>query len=106
MSRKSVERGQITLHPGGIPHGPHPGTVEKSIGKESTDEMAVMIDPFHPLMITEEELKIEDPDYYKSWQEMVEGKEATSSKKTNPKKKTKKKTTNDKQTEYTNITNS
>ncbi|HEY9560641.1 MAG TPA: homogentisate 1,2-dioxygenase [Anseongella sp.] len=72
MSRKSVERGQITLHPGGIPHGPHPGTVEKSIGKESTDELAVMIDPFHPLMITEEALKIEDPDYYKSWQEMVE----------------------------------
>src|SRR3546814_2288048 len=63
MSRKSVERGQITLHPGGIPHGPHPGTVEKSIGKESTDELAVMIDPFHPLMITEEALKIEDPDY-------------------------------------------
>lgn len=72
MSRKSVERGQITLHPGGIPHGPHPGTVEKSIGKEKTDELAVMIDPFHPLMITEEGVKIEDPDYYKSWQEMVE----------------------------------
>src|SRR3546814_18932596 len=47
MSRKSVERGQITLHPGGIPHGPHPGTVEKSIGKEYTDELAVMINPFH-----------------------------------------------------------
>ncbi|QEC51053.1 homogentisate 1,2-dioxygenase [Anseongella ginsenosidimutans] len=72
MSRRNVERGQITLHPGGIPHGPHPGAVEKSIGKEATDELAVMIDPFHPLMITEEALKIEDPDYYKSWQEMVE----------------------------------
>ncbi|RZL49404.1 MAG: homogentisate 1,2-dioxygenase, partial [Pedobacter sp.] len=50
MSRKSVVKGQITLHPGGIPHGPHPGTVEKSIGKEKTDELAVMIDPFKPLM--------------------------------------------------------
>jgi len=67
MSRKSVERGQITLHPGGIPHGPHPGTVEKSIGKESTEELAVMIDPFKPLMITEDALEIEDPNYYKSW---------------------------------------
>ncbi len=67
MSRKSVEKGQITLHPGGIPHGPHPGTVEQSIGKESTEELAVMIDPFRPLMLTEEALAIEDPDYYKSW---------------------------------------
>ncbi|OAQ39915.1 homogentisate 1,2-dioxygenase [Pedobacter psychrophilus] len=67
MSRKSVEKGQITLHPGGIPHGPHPGTVEKSIGKESTEELAVMIDPFRPLMLTENALEIEDPNYYKSW---------------------------------------
>jgi len=67
MSRKSVERGQITLHPGGIPHGPHPGTVEKSIGQVKTEELAVMIDPFRPLMLTEEALTIEDPDYYKSW---------------------------------------
>ena len=67
MSRKSVERGQITLHPGGIPHGPHPGTVEKSIGKESTAELAVMIDPFKPLMLTEDAIAIEDPEYYKSW---------------------------------------
>lgn len=67
MSRKSVERGQITLHPGGIPHGPHPGTVEKSIGKESTEELAVMIDPFKPLMLTEDAIEIEDPNYYKSW---------------------------------------
>jgi homogentisate 1,2-dioxygenase len=67
MSRKSVERGQITLHPGGIPHGPHPGTVEKSIGQEETKELAVMIDPFKPLMLTEDALAIEDPDYYKSW---------------------------------------
>ncbi len=67
MSRKSVERGQITLHPGGIPHGPHPGTVEKSIGQTKTEELAVMIDPFRPLMLTEEALLIEDQDYYKSW---------------------------------------
>lgn len=72
MSRKSVEKGQITLHPGGIPHGPHPGTVEKSIGKESTGELAVMIDPFKPLMITEYAIEIEDPDYFRSWQENVE----------------------------------
>ena len=68
MSRKSVVKGQITLHPGGIPHGPHPGTVEKSIGKESTDELAVMIDPFKPLMLTQEALDIEDGNYHKSWQ--------------------------------------
>ncbi len=67
MSRKNVVKGQITLHPGGIPHGPHPGLVEKSIGKESTEELAVMIDPFHPLMLTEDAIKIEDPNYYKSW---------------------------------------
>lgn len=68
MSRKSVEKGQITLHPGGIPHGPHPGTVEKSIGKESTEELAVMIDPFRPLKLTQYALEIEDENYYKSWQ--------------------------------------
>jgi homogentisate 1,2-dioxygenase len=69
MSRKSVEKGQITLHPGGIPHGPHPGTVEKSIGKPSTEELAVMVDPFRPLMLTEDAVAIEDPDYYASWLE-------------------------------------
>jgi homogentisate 1,2-dioxygenase len=67
MSRKSVEKGQITLHPGGIPHGPHPGTVEKSIGKETTEELAVMVDPFRPLMLTEDAIAIEDEDYYRSW---------------------------------------
>lgn len=67
MSRNNVEKGQITLHPGGIPHGPHPGTVEKSIGQTRTDELAVMIDPFRPLMLTDEALRIEDPDYYHSW---------------------------------------
>ncbi|MFA6260630.1 MAG: homogentisate 1,2-dioxygenase [Bacteroidia bacterium] len=69
MSRKHVERGMITLHPKGIPHGPHPGTVEKSIGKTETRELAVMIDPFYPLQITAEAMKLEDPEYYKSWVE-------------------------------------
>ncbi len=67
MSRKHVERGMITLHPLGIPHGPHPGTVEKSIGAKETLELAVMIDTFKPLFLTKEALKIEDPSYYKSW---------------------------------------
>jgi homogentisate 1,2-dioxygenase len=69
MSRKHVERGMITLHPKGIPHGPHPGTVEKSIGKTETRELAVMIDPFHPLMITEDAVSVEDPGYWKTWVE-------------------------------------
>lgn len=67
MSRKHVDVGMITLHPLGIPHGPHPGTVEKSIGAEKTEELAVMVDTFHPLWITEEALKGEDKDYFKSW---------------------------------------
>lgn len=67
MSRNHIEKGQITLHPGGIPHGPHPGAIERSIGKEKTDELAVMIDPFRPLKITEEAMKLNVEDYYKSW---------------------------------------
>ncbi|MCB9082371.1 MAG: homogentisate 1,2-dioxygenase [Lewinellaceae bacterium] len=67
MSRKHVERGMITLHPGGIPHGPHPGTVEKSIGAKETRELAVMIDTFRPLQLTEAAVAIEDPNYYQSW---------------------------------------
>ena len=69
MSRKSVSRGQITLHPGGIPHGPHPGTVEKSIGAKATAELAVMVDTFKPLWLTKEAVRINMPDYYKSWME-------------------------------------
>ena len=69
MSRKHVERGMITLHPGGIPHGPHPGTAEKSIGKKGTEELAVMVDTFKPLLMTEHAVGIEDEDYYKSWLE-------------------------------------
>ena len=67
MSRKNVDKGQITLHPAGIPHGPHPGTMEKSIGKKETHELAVMVDTFKPLMVTEEALKIADDSYYQSW---------------------------------------
>lgn len=67
MSRKSVERGQITLHPGGIPHGPHLGTVEKSIGAKETHELAVMVDTFRPLKMTEYAAGIEDGEYYRSW---------------------------------------
>ncbi len=67
MSRNNIEKGQITLHPGGIPHGPHPGAIERSIGKKETGELAVMIDPFRPVMITEAALKLEVNDYYKSW---------------------------------------
>ncbi len=67
MSRKAVTRGMITLHPGGIPHGPHPGTVEKSLGQKETKELAVMIDTFRPLWITEDGAKIMNDNYYKSW---------------------------------------
>jgi homogentisate 1,2-dioxygenase len=67
MSRNNIEKGQLTLHPGGIPHGPHPGAIERSIGKKQTEELAVMIDPFQPMMITEEALTVEVKDYYKSW---------------------------------------
>lgn len=69
MSRKHVTRGMITLHPAGIPHGPHPGAVEKSIGKKETGELAVMVDTFHPLQLTELALSIEDPGYTMSWAE-------------------------------------
>jgi homogentisate 1,2-dioxygenase len=67
MSRKHVERGQLTLHPTGIPHGPHPGAVEKSIGQKETGELAVMIDTFKPLKITQAALDIEDKEYFLSW---------------------------------------
>ncbi|MCU7550044.1 homogentisate 1,2-dioxygenase [Chitinophagaceae bacterium LB-8] len=69
MSRKNVTRGMITLHPGGIPHGPHPGAVEKSIGAKETKELAVMVDTFHPLMITKQALEIENENYVMSWAE-------------------------------------
>lgn len=67
MSRNNIGKGQFTLHPAGVPHGPHPGAIERSIGKKETQELAVMIDPFKPLKITTEALKCEVKDYYKSW---------------------------------------
>jgi homogentisate 1,2-dioxygenase len=69
MSRKHVTRGMITLHPSGIPHGPHPGAVEKSIGAKETPELAVMVDTFRPLQLTNYALEIEDQDYEMSWAE-------------------------------------
>jgi homogentisate 1,2-dioxygenase len=69
MSRKNVTRGMITLHPAGIPHGPHPGAVEKSIGKKETGELAVMVDTFHPLQLTKTALEIENQGYTMSWAE-------------------------------------
>lgn len=69
MSRKGIDRGSFTLHPGGLPHGPHPGTVEKSIGAKETKELAVMIDTFRPLFPTEEALQFVDDNYPMSWTE-------------------------------------
>jgi homogentisate 1,2-dioxygenase len=59
----------ITLHPAGIPHGPHTGAVEKSIGAKETKELAVMVDTFHPLMLNKQALDIENEDYVMSWAE-------------------------------------
>ncbi len=67
MSRNNIQKGQITLHPMGIPHGPHPGAAERSIGKKDTEELAVMIDTFKPLKLTKQALGIENKDYFKSW---------------------------------------
>lgn len=67
MSRNNIDKGNITLHPAGIPHGPHPGATERSIGQTVTEELAVMVDTFKPLMVTEEAMKILIKDYHKSW---------------------------------------
>jgi homogentisate 1,2-dioxygenase len=67
MSRTGVEPGQMTLHPAGIPHGPHPGTIEKSIGEKATEELAVMVDTFAPLFLTPLAYEVEDPKYPYSW---------------------------------------
>jgi homogentisate 1,2-dioxygenase len=67
MSRNNIQKGQITLHPAGLPHGPHPGAYERSIGKKETEELAVMVDTFKPLKLTKRALGIEVKDYYKSW---------------------------------------
>lgn len=69
MSRNDIEAGHISLHPAGIPHGPHPGAMERSIGQKETEELAVMVDTFAPLMVTEDGLALSDGKYYKSWLE-------------------------------------
>jgi homogentisate 1,2-dioxygenase len=69
MSRNDVAPGHISFHPGGIPHGPHPGAYERSIGKTQTDELAVMVDTFRPLMVIEEAMRIDDGRYFQSWLE-------------------------------------
>ena len=67
MSRKGIEVGSITLHPSGIPHGPHPGTAEASIGKPGTEELAVMMDTFRPLKVLQPATTVEDTNYMFSW---------------------------------------
>ncbi|MCB2378431.1 homogentisate 1,2-dioxygenase [Hymenobacter sp. BT635] len=67
MSRKGVDLASFTVHPSGIPHGPHPGTVEASIGKKETHELAVMVDTFRPLYLTEAALPYLDKNYPMSW---------------------------------------
>jgi homogentisate 1,2-dioxygenase len=66
-SRRGIERSSISLHPRGIPHGPHPGAVEKSLGAERTDELAVMIDTFYPLKYTIAARAVDDESYPYSW---------------------------------------
>ena len=69
MSRNHVNQGYISLHPAGIPHGPHPGAMERSIGKKKTDELAVMVDTFAPLQLTQLAIDLSDGKYHKSWVE-------------------------------------
>ncbi len=69
MSRKGIKQYDITLHPSGLPHGPQPGATEGSIGKEKTEELAVMVDTFHPLNISVQALEFEKPEYMDSWLE-------------------------------------
>ncbi|MGH2536953.1 MAG: homogentisate 1,2-dioxygenase [Candidatus Promineifilaceae bacterium] len=67
MSRKGIDQASLTVHPNGIPHGPHPGAYEGSIGKEGTEELAVMVDTFRPLRLTRRAAEIEDARYAYSW---------------------------------------
>lgn len=69
MSRRGIEVGSFTLHPSGIPHGPHPGAVEASLGAKETKELAVMLDTFYPLNVTKDALPYDDPKYPYSWLE-------------------------------------
>ena len=67
MSRNHVEKGFISLHPGGIPHESHPGAYERSIGQKETLELAVMVDTFKPLKLTQRAIDMQDPSYATSW---------------------------------------
>ena len=67
MSREGIEFGSITHHPDGIPHGPHPGRYEASIGQKWTNELAVMMDSFRPLKVAKAARALEDPTYHRSW---------------------------------------
>ena len=67
MSRNYIQEGDLTLHPAGIPHGPHPGAMERSIGQKETRELAVMVDTFKPLKLTRAAAGLCDKAYYKSW---------------------------------------
>jgi homogentisate 1,2-dioxygenase len=66
-SRKGVGPKAVSLHPAGVPHGPHPGAYEGSIGTRSTDELAVMMDTFAPLRLTQQALALESAGYHDSW---------------------------------------
>ncbi len=68
-ARRGIESQSISVHPQGIPHGPHPGTVEKSLGKTYTDELAVMCDTFRPMFPTKAALELDDPQYPESWRD-------------------------------------
>lgn len=66
-SRKGIDSESISLHPAGVAHGPHPGTYEKSLGTQRTEELAVMIDCYPPFRLTTDATRLEDPDYHMSW---------------------------------------
>ena len=68
-SRRGVEEGSFTLHPRGIPHGPHPGTIAASRSMTRTDELAVMIDTFRPLQVSRQAMEYDDANYPFSWLE-------------------------------------
>jgi len=69
MSRRGIDVGSFTHHPAGLPHGPHPGTTEKSLGQKETNELAVMLDTFAPLGLTRQGLDLCDRSYVQSWLE-------------------------------------
>ncbi len=67
MSRKGIDRCDISMHPYGLPHGPQPGMTEASIGAKETKELAVMVDTFYPLSLTTHALEMEKPEYMSTW---------------------------------------